>query len=81
MLTERLFSTGEIDLNVAEGPRSGPTLVLLALGMLNPAVIVLVGGVVAMEKLTPKPQLIVRLSGVIAVIVGLIMIGRLTLFA
>src|SRR5258705_2115368 len=29
MLTERRFSTDEVDLNVAEGPRSGPTLVLL----------------------------------------------------
>ncbi len=59
----------------------GPTLVLLALGMMNPAVIVLVAGVIAMEKLMPRPQVVVRLSGVIAVIAGLIMIGRLTLFA
>jgi pimeloyl-ACP methyl ester carboxylesterase len=29
MLTERFISTGEVRLNVAEGPRTGPTLVLL----------------------------------------------------
>ena len=60
---------------------SGPTLILLALGMMNPAVIVLVTAVIAMEKLMPKPELIVRLGGIIAVIVGLIMISRLVLFA
>jgi predicted metal-binding membrane protein len=60
---------------------SGPMLILLALGMMNPAVIVLVAAVIAMEKLMPKPELIVRLSGIIAVILGLIMICRLTLFA
>ncbi len=57
----------------------GPTLILLALGMMNPAVIALVAVVIAMEKLMPKPELIVRLSGIVAVIAGLIMIGRLTL--
>ena len=60
---------------------SGPTLILLALGMMNPAVIVLVTAVIAMEKLMPKPDLIVRLWGIIALIVGTIMIGRLVLFA
>ena len=60
---------------------SGPTLILLALGMMNPAVIVLVTAMIAMEKLMPKPELIVRPSGTIAVIVGLIMINRLALFA
>jgi len=58
---------------------SGPTLVLLALGMMNPAVIVLVTAVIAMEKLMPRPEVIVRLSGIIAVIAGLIMISRLAL--
>jgi hypothetical protein len=56
-------------------------LVLLALGMMNPAVIVLVAVVIAMEKLMPKPERIVRLSGIIAVIVGLMMISGLTLSA
>lgn len=60
---------------------SGPMLVLLALGMMNPAVIVLVAVVIAMEKLMPKPERIVRLSGIIAVIVGLMMISGLTLSA
>ena len=59
----------------------GPTLILLALGMMNPAVIVLVTVVIAMEKLMPKPERIVRLSGIIAVIAGLIMISRLALIA
>jgi predicted metal-binding membrane protein len=60
---------------------SGPTLILLALGMMNPAVIVLVTALIAMEKLMPKPELIVRLSGIIAVIVGLILISRIALSA
>jgi hypothetical protein len=56
-----------------------PMLVLLALGMMSPAVIVLVTVVIAMERLLPKPELIVRLSGIVAVIVGLLMmICRLT---
>ncbi|HEV2971327.1 MAG TPA: DUF2182 domain-containing protein [Pirellulales bacterium] len=59
---------------------SGPTLILLALGMMNPAAIVLVTAVIAMEKLMPKPELVVRLSGIIAMIVGLILISRLVLF-
>jgi predicted metal-binding membrane protein len=58
---------------------SGPMLILLALGMMNPAVIVLVTAIIALEKLMPKPEQIVRLSGIIAVIAGLIVIGRLVL--
>ena len=60
---------------------SGPMLILLALGMMNPAVIVLVAVVIAMEKLMPKPELFVRLSGILAVVVGLILISRLILSA
>jgi hypothetical protein len=48
--------------------------------MMNPAAIVLVTAVIAMEKLMPKPELVVRLSGIIAMIVGLILISRLVLF-
>jgi predicted metal-binding membrane protein len=57
---------------------SGPMLILLALGMMNPAVIVLVALVIAIEKLMPNPERFVRLSGIVAVIAGLIIISRLT---
>jgi predicted metal-binding membrane protein len=58
---------------------SGPTLVLLALGMMNPAVIGMTAAVIAMEKLLPRPEPIVRISGIVALVVGTIMIGRLVL--
>ncbi|HTV47502.1 MAG TPA: DUF2182 domain-containing protein [Phycisphaerae bacterium] len=57
----------------------GPTLILLVLGMMNPAVIVMVAALIALEKLLPKPELIVRISGIAALVAGLVMISRLVL--
>jgi predicted metal-binding membrane protein len=57
----------------------GPTLILLALGMMNPAVIVSVAAVIALEKLLPKPHRIVRWTGIAAIIGGLAIIGRCAL--
>ncbi|MCE0499629.1 MAG: DUF2182 domain-containing protein [Methylacidiphilales bacterium] len=56
---------------------SGPTLVLLALGMMNAAVMVMVAAVITMEKLMPKPELMVRIFGMISVVTGLIIISNL----
>jgi predicted metal-binding membrane protein len=56
---------------------SGPTLLLLALGMMNPAVIVLVAAMIALEKLMPKADRILHLSGVLALLAGAMIIGRL----
>jgi predicted metal-binding membrane protein len=54
----------------------GPTLILLALGMMNPIVIGAVAAVIAMEKLLPSPEIIVRISGVAALVAGMIILGR-----
>jgi predicted metal-binding membrane protein len=57
----------------------GPTLALLALGMMNPIVIGAVAAVIAMEKLLPRPELIVRISGAAALVAGIVIIGRFVL--
>ena len=49
---------------------SGPMLALLALGAMNPAAMVIVAVVIATEKLAPKPELVIRLSGALALIIG-----------
>jgi predicted metal-binding membrane protein len=56
---------------------SGPTLILLTLGMMNLLVIALVTLLISMEKLMPSPRLIMRLSGVAAVIAGIAMAGSM----
>ncbi len=48
----------------------GPTLILLALGMMNPVVIGIITVLIAMEKLLPEPKYVVRGAGVLAVIWG-----------
>jgi predicted metal-binding membrane protein len=59
----------------------GPTLALLALGMMNPVVIGTVAALIAMEKLLPRPELMVRISGAVALVAGMIIIGRIVLQA
>jgi predicted metal-binding membrane protein len=54
-------------------------LILLALGMMNPIVIGAVAAVIAMEKLLPRPELIVRISGAAALVAGIVIIGRFVL--
>ena len=55
---------------------SGPMLSLLALGAMNLTVMAIIAVVIAMEKLIPKPELVVRISGIVAVCVGLVMMMR-----
>jgi predicted metal-binding membrane protein len=50
---------------------SGLMLALLALGAMNLTVMTIVAGLIAMEKLLPKPEVIVRISGIAAVGAGL----------
>ena len=49
---------------------SGPMLALLALGAMNLTVMVVVALQIAMERLAPKPDLLLRLSGTVAIIIG-----------
>ena len=49
---------------------SAPMLALLALGAMNPTVMVIVAVVIAAEKLAPKPELVARISGALALIAG-----------
>jgi predicted metal-binding membrane protein len=53
---------------------SGPMLALLALGAMNPAAMVIVAVVIATEKLAPKPELISRISGALAILAGCAMV-------
>ena len=48
----------------------GPTLILLALGMMNPVVIGIITVLIAMEKLLPEPKYVVKAAGALAVIWG-----------
>ena len=47
-------------------------LALLALGAMNPAVMVIVAMVIAAEKLAPKPELVARISGALGLIAGFV---------
>lgn len=51
---------------------SGLMLALLALGAMNPFVMFAIAVIIALEKLLPNPQPIVRLSGVVAIIGGIL---------
>ena len=55
---------------------SGLMLTLLALGAMNLTVMTIVAGLIAMEKLLPKPEVIVRISGIAAVGAGLAMMAQ-----
>jgi hypothetical protein len=44
---------------------------LLALGMMNPLVIIVVAMVIAAEKLLPQPAMVARLVGISAIIAGI----------
>ena len=45
-------------------------LLLVALGMMNPLVIIVVTIVIAAEKLLPRPAMVARLVGISAIIAG-----------
>jgi predicted metal-binding membrane protein len=55
---------------------AGPMLVLLALGAMNPVVMIIVTAVITMEKLTPRFEWIARISGLVAVVIGASMVVR-----
>jgi predicted metal-binding membrane protein len=56
-------------------------LILLALGMMNLAVIIAVAAMIALEKLAPEPKYFIRIAGVIAVLGGMAIIVRAALQA
>jgi predicted metal-binding membrane protein len=49
---------------------AAPMTILLALGMMNPLVIIVVAIVIAAEKLLPRPAIVTRLVGILAIIAG-----------
>jgi len=53
----------------------GPTLILIALGMMNPIVMVAVAGIIAVEKLLPRPKEMFRLIGILAIISGIAIVA------
>ncbi|HWY31543.1 MAG TPA: DUF2182 domain-containing protein [Candidatus Acidoferrum sp.] len=55
---------------------SGLMLTLVALGAMNLTVMTIVAGLIAVEKLLPKPEVIVRISGVAALGAGLVMMDQ-----
>jgi predicted metal-binding membrane protein len=52
-------------------------LALLAVGAMSLAVMALVAALIAMEKCAPKPEPVVRLSGMLALVAGTVMIAQL----
>lgn len=44
--------------------------ILLAMGMMNPLVMIVVGLAIAAEKLLPQPAIVARLMGILAIIAG-----------
>lgn len=54
----------------------GPMLMLLILGAMRLTIMVLIAALIAIEKLAPKPELVIRLSGSAVIMVGLIMLFR-----
>lgn len=49
---------------------AAPMTILLALGIMNPLVMILVAMVIAAEKLLPRPAIVARLVGIAAIIAG-----------
>jgi len=52
-------------------------MILLALGMMNPFVMAGIAIVIAAEKLLPRAEIVARLIGVAAIVVGVIIISSL----
>jgi predicted metal-binding membrane protein len=49
---------------------TAPMLAMLVLGMMNPAVIIIIAAIIAAEKLLPWPEKLVRLFGAVAFLAG-----------
>ena len=47
-------------------------MMLFALGMMNPLVMIVVAIVIAAEKLLPRPEIVARVVGVAAVVLGIL---------
>jgi predicted metal-binding membrane protein len=56
---------------------AGPMLALLVLGAMNLSVMALIAVVITLEKLAPNPELMARISGALAILVGSAMVLRL----
>ncbi len=56
---------------------AAPMLMLLALGMMNPLVIVGVAVVIVVEKLLPRPDIVARCVGIVAMAVGISLLTRM----
>jgi predicted metal-binding membrane protein len=55
---------------------TGPIIVQLALGMMNPLVLVGVASVIAAEKLLPRPEWVARVAGVATIVMGSVIVIR-----
>ena len=55
---------------------AAPMMTLLVLGTMNLGVMILATAVITMEKLMPKPEFLVRISGIAGLITGGVMIAR-----
>lgn len=51
---------------------ASPMMMLFALGMMNPLVMIVVAIVIAAEKLLPRPEIVARVVGVAAVVLGIL---------
>src|SRR5438552_19067457 len=51
---------------------AAPTMILVVLGMMNPFVIIGVAIIISAEKVLPRPAIVVRLVGIVAIIAGVL---------
>jgi len=49
---------------------AAPTMILVVLGMMNPFVIIGVAIIISAEKVLPRPAIVVRLVGIVAILAG-----------
>jgi predicted metal-binding membrane protein len=49
---------------------TGPMMIMIALGMMNPLVMIGVAVVIAAEKILPRPEITTRLVGIAAIVMG-----------
>ncbi len=54
---------------------AAPMTIQLTLGVMNPFVMIGVAGIIAAEKLLPRPQMIARVAGMMAIVAGFIVVG------
>ena len=53
---------------------AAPMTMQLALGIMNPLAMIAVAGIIAAEKLLPRPQITARLAGIVSIIAGIVTI-------